>query len=102
MTYFVVVQEHGPAWDDARGIREQVGWAEHAAFMDALVDEGFILLGGPLAHGKRALLVVEAADEAAVRARFDADPWTPAQMLETGMLEPWTIWLHRPGLLAAS
>ena len=63
MTYFVVTMEHGAAWDDGRGIREQAGWDAHADFMDALVDEGFVVLGGPLGDGHRALLVVEAPDD---------------------------------------
>jgi len=63
MTYFVVTCEHGPAWDDSRAMRQQAGWDEHAAFMDALVAEGFVVLGGPLGEGRRALLVVEATDQ---------------------------------------
>src|SRR4051812_23149627 len=71
---FAVVLEHGPAWDDTRGLREQDGWDEHAAFMDALVDDGFIVLGGPLGDGRRVLFAVAAADEAAIRARLAPDP----------------------------
>ena len=93
MTYFVVTMEHGAAWDDGRGIREQAGWDAHADFMDALVDEGFVVLGGPLGDGHRALLVVQAADEDAVRNRLARDPWVPMRLLSIGMLEPWTIWL---------
>ena len=40
MAFFLLQMAHGPAWDEARGIREQDGWDEHARFMDALVDEG--------------------------------------------------------------
>jgi hypothetical protein len=93
MTYFVVTMEHGAAWDDGRGIREQAGWDAHADFMDALVDEGFVVLGGPLGDGHRALLVVQAPDEGAVRKRLALDPWVPMRVLSIGMLEPWTIWL---------
>jgi len=93
MTYFVVTMEHGAAWDDGRGIREQAGWDAHADFMDALVDEGFVVLGGPLGDGHRALLVVQAPDEGAVRRRLALDPWVPMRVLSIGMLEPWTIWL---------
>lgn len=34
--------------DPSRLVEEQSGWEEHAAFMDALGEEGFIVLGGPL------------------------------------------------------
>jgi hypothetical protein len=61
--------------------------------MDALVEEGVVLLGGPLGEGERVLLVARAADEAELRARLARDPWLPAEILELATLEPWTIWL---------
>ena len=53
MKYFVVTNEHGSAWNESRSLIEQEGWAEHAAFMNKLVDEGFIVLGGPIGDGSR-------------------------------------------------
>jgi hypothetical protein len=32
-------------------MREQDCWDEHATFMDALADEGSVILGGPLGEG---------------------------------------------------
>ena len=93
MGVFVVTMEKGPAWDGSRSRREQDGWDEHAAFMDALVEEGCVLLGGPLGDGERVLLAVEAPDEAGVRARLAADPWEPMGLLVTGRVEPWLLWL---------
>jgi hypothetical protein len=61
--------------------------------MDALVEDGFVVLGGPIGDGERVLLAVEAEDEATVRARFAPDPWLPAGILEIASIEPWTIWL---------
>ena len=48
MPIFVVVRERGSAWDWSRPMRRQAEWDAHAAFMDAMVDERFILAGGPL------------------------------------------------------
>jgi hypothetical protein len=90
---FAVVLEHGPAWDDARGLREQDGWDEHAAFMDALVDDGLVVLGGPLGDGRRALLAVAADDEGAIRARLAPDPWHADDHLRIAAVEPWTVLL---------
>ena len=47
MANFAVRLVHGPEWDAGRPIRGQDGWDEHAAFMDGLVDDGFIILGRP-------------------------------------------------------
>jgi hypothetical protein len=89
--YYVVRRQWGPAWDRARPLREQAAWAEHAAFMDELVDEGFVKLGGPLGEG--ALLIVEADSEETVRARLEEDVWSPMQMLFTAAVDRWEILL---------
>jgi len=92
--YFLVARVRGPAWDHGRARREQLGWDEHAAFMDALVAEGFVVLGGPVGEGdgQEALLVVDAAGEAEVRARLAGDPWGE-DMLVTESVRPWRVWL---------
>jgi hypothetical protein len=41
--------------------------------MDGLTDEGFIVLGGPLADSGRVLLITDAGDEAEVQARPPGD-----------------------------
>ena len=67
--FFVVINEQGPAWDNMRVMRGQDGWEEHAAFMDALADEHFIVLGGPLGNYSkhRAMLIVNAVSEKDLR-----------------------------------
>ena len=93
MPTFAVVLIHGPGWDSSRGIRQQPGWTEHAAFMDRLVEDGFLLIGGPLGDGQRTLHAVEAADEDGIRRRFAADPWAHTAQLEVGSIETWALWL---------
>src|ERR1700722_16734045 len=56
--FHLVVTRTGPSWRAGRPLEEQSGWAEHAAFMDELVDRGFIILGGPLADEHRVVHVV--------------------------------------------
>jgi hypothetical protein len=90
---YLVTESKGPAWDHSRRRREQAGWDEHAAFMDALVDDGFVVLGGPLGDGENVLLVVEALDEAEIRSRLSEDPWEPLKILAIERITPWTIWL---------
>jgi uncharacterized protein YciI len=93
MAYFALTLTHGPGWDTTRPIREQQAWDQHAAFMDGLVDDGFIILGGPLGYGERTLHVVEAAAESEVRARLAADPWAAPGLLRVLAIEPWALWL---------
>jgi uncharacterized protein YciI len=91
VAHFLVTTVHGPQWDASRGVREQERWDAHAAFMDQLVDDGFVILGGPI--GDRALLVVEADSADEIERRMEADPWKPMGILHVGAIEPWTIWL---------
>jgi uncharacterized protein YciI len=72
-------------------MREQDGWDEHARFMDALVDEGFVFLGGPLEGDRDVLHIVDAPSEAAVDARLADDNWTANGMLRTVSVERWTV-----------
>lgn len=96
MSTFAVTTAKGPRWDDARGIREQAFFDEHAAFMNELVAGGVIVLGGPIDSddaGVIALLAVVAPDEAAARAVFSADPWLKHQVFRLKEIRAWTIWL---------
>ena len=97
VTYFAVLRERGPAWDHSRPLTEQQRWDEHAAFMNALTDDGFVVLGGPLGDGNTTLLIVRAENEEAIHERLAADPWTPMRLLRAARVEPWQILLgHAP------
>jgi uncharacterized protein YciI len=90
---FAVRLRRGGPWDFSRDLREQNGWREHARFMDSLVDDGFIVLGGPLHGDREVLLAVAAESEEAVRARLAADNWHENGMLTVTSVEQWTILL---------
>jgi uncharacterized protein YciI len=95
VAYFAVTRERGPRWDDARPMREQDGWPEHAAFMDALAEGGFVVFGGPVGDGdRRFMFAVEAPSEEAIRERLAADPWEHTEQLATVDVQPWQILLR--------
>ena len=94
--FFAVRLERAGPWDFSRGLREQEGWDEHAAFMDGLVEQGFIVLGGPLSDVE-ILHAIRAADEQEVRARLAEDNWAQNGMLTIVSIEPWTILLDGLG-----
>jgi uncharacterized protein YciI len=96
MPYFVMICERSDAWDWSRPMRQQDAWEEHAAFMDALADEAFIVAGGPLGgedDAPRVMHVVAAPDVAAIELRMAEDPWKPMGLIRTVSIEPWTILL---------
>jgi uncharacterized protein YciI len=88
--FLVVLRRTGPEWDASRALEEQSGWDAHAAFMDALVDSGFLVLGGPLSDEHRVVHAVEAESEDAVRAVLAGDPWSGSH-LRLHSIDPWTI-----------
>jgi uncharacterized protein YciI len=98
---FAVIREGGARWDHARLPNEQDAWDEHLAFMGALAESRFVVLGGWLAGGPKTLLVVEARDEADVRRRFEGDPYTAMELLAIASVEPWEVLLGRELLAAA-
>jgi uncharacterized protein YciI len=88
--FLVLLRRSGSEWDRSKPMEEQSGWDEHAAFMDRLVDDGFLVLGGPLADEIRVAHAVEAESEEAVRATLARDPWSGTH-LAVDSIEPWTI-----------
>jgi hypothetical protein len=89
--FFAVRLSRGGPWDWSRDLREQDGWDEHARFMDALVAEGFIILGGPISGEREILHATAAASEDHVRARLAQDNWAQNGMLTITSIEPATI-----------
>ena len=89
-TFFVVERRSGPEWDASRPLEEQSGWDAHAAFMDGLVESGFVVFGGPLADEHRVILAVEAASEEDVRATLARDPWSVTHLV-VASVDRWTI-----------
>jgi uncharacterized protein len=96
MSYFIMISERAGGWDWSRPLRRQAAWDAHAAFMDNLAAEGFIVAGGPLGNedaAPRVLHVISAPDAAAIERRMAEDPWISMGLLRTVSIEPWTILL---------
>ena len=66
---------------------------EHAAFIDQLVAEGFILMGGPFVDQGGAMLIVNAEDENEVREKLRNDPWMEHGVLKLESVKRWQIFI---------
>ena len=106
---FVVIREQGPEWDRSRAMREQDYWPEHVVFVNRIVDEGRMLLGGPLGEVDprgvcidptepvgpdrtyRTMIVLEADSESELTELVDADPWSEHRVLETRAIYRWEM-----------
>jgi uncharacterized protein YciI len=94
---FVVLRSRGPAWDDSKPLEGQAAWAAHAEFMDALFEDRFAALVGPLEGTRDALLILRASSMSEVVERLAADPWTTNGLLVTKQINPWQLRLGTVG-----
>src|SRR5947208_2021792 len=88
--FHVVTTRSGPEWQAGKPLEQQTGWEEHAAFMDALVDDGFLVLGGPLEDEHRVVHAIEADSAEAIRATLARDPWSESHLVIES-IDAWTI-----------
>ena len=87
--FHVTLRQAGPDFDATKPLEEQTLWREHADYMNQLVADGHIVLGGPLPGG-RVAHAMEAASEEKLRELWSRDPWHDSHLLlET--IEPWDI-----------
>ncbi len=90
---FVAISSAGPNRDSSKATREQPFWDEHATFIDQLVADGFILMGGPLVDEEGAMLIVNADDEVEVRQKLENDPWFERGILKLDSVKRWQIFI---------
>jgi hypothetical protein len=100
--FLVTLNRSGPEYRRWFPLERQSGWPAHALFMDRLVEDGFVVLGGLLGDGHGVALAVESESEDEIRATLAGDPWSGSH-LEIDSIEPWIIRLdvrrlHQTGL----
>jgi uncharacterized protein len=90
---FLALSSAGPNRDPSKGTREQPFWDEHAKFIDQLVADRFVLMGGPLVDEGGSLLIVNAKDEDEVREKLKNDPWAQRGILNLESVKRWQIFI---------
>jgi uncharacterized protein YciI len=93
MSYFAVIRGAGPGWTAGTAAYDQPGVDDHSTFMNELARRDVVLLAGPLAGTDgsplRALVIMDAEDEADVHAQLADDPWATTHRLQIISIEPW-------------
>ncbi len=90
---FLAFSSAGPNRDFSKDTRRQPFWDEHATFIDQLVADGFILMGGPLVDEGGSLLIVNAENESEVREKMKNDPWFMHGILKLESIKRWQIFI---------
>jgi hypothetical protein len=88
---FVVTRTRGSRWNYSRTLEEQEQWQSHADFMNELVREAFVLLGGPLEGTSEVLLIVRTTNTEHIRNRLAEDPWSRNGLLRIAHIYPWML-----------
>ena len=88
----IVRVDAGPTW---RGgpVDEQPGWEEHADFIDAYVDRGLMVLGGPFADSSGSLSIWEGLPADDVRAIVDEDPFVANGVFRIVDVRDWIVFV---------
>lgn len=92
---FVVTSRAGARRDLSKGAREQPYGDEHGVFIDALVADGFVVMGGPLVDEGGAMMVVRAEEDDEVRTKLAGDPWYEHDVLQLESIKRWHIFIDR-------
>jgi uncharacterized protein YciI len=90
---FLAFSSAGPNRDFSKDAREQAFWDEHAAFIDQLVADSFILMGGPLVDEGGSLLIFNAENESEVREKLKNDPWMKHGILKLESVKRWQVFI---------
>jgi uncharacterized protein len=95
---FVVTLGSGPNWQENLDPIHQEAESDHQAFMRTLLDEHFLLLGGPFrdSAGNRALLVVNAPTQEYARSKLTEDPWMCSGVLDLLEVREWDVRYGNP------
>lgn len=91
MILFAVIRTRGAAWETAHPLEGQEAWLPHAYFMNALADQGVVVLGGPLEGTPDVLLVMRANTADEITRCLEGDPWTALDLLRIHRITPWTL-----------
>ncbi len=92
---FAVMLVRGPTYQLGQPLESQVEWDAHAKFMDALVTDGLVKLGGPLEGTNQVLLIFRAESEDEIRQRLTPDPWHRMGLLQISQIMSWTLRLGK-------
>jgi hypothetical protein len=94
VSYFTVIREAGPAWDNEKGVFGQPAVNEHAAYMDALAGQGLFC-----SPGRWQVAITGASAFCSSRTRTvkprsapaSPAPWQRANRVVTVSVEPWNL-----------
>jgi uncharacterized protein YciI len=88
----IVRYRAGPSWDGGPP-EEQPDWDAHAAFVDALVERGTFVMGGPFSDYTGSMVLFEGVDAEEVRRLVADDPFVQNGVFVLDDVREWTVYV---------
>jgi len=82
----------GPTWKSG-GVREQPDWDAHAEFVDALIERGTFVMGGPFSDNSGTMSLLEGVDAAEAEQLIADDPFMKNGVFVLDEIREWTIFV---------
>jgi len=82
----------GPTWSSG-SVREQPGWDAHAEFVDALIERGTFVMGGPFSDNSGSMSLLEGIDADEARRILEGDPFMKNGVFVLEEIREWTVFV---------
>jgi uncharacterized protein YciI len=88
----IVIFRAGPAWGSGPP-EDQDGWDAHAEWVDALIDAGTFVMGGPLSDYSGSVSLLEGLSAAEARELIATDPFVLNGVFVIDSVHDWTVYV---------
>ena len=82
----------GPTWTSG-SVREQPDWDAHAEFVDALIERGTFVMGGPFSDNSGSMSLLEGIDAAEARRILEDDPFMKNGVFVLEEIREWNVFV---------
>jgi uncharacterized protein YciI len=82
----------GPTWTSG-SVREQPDWDAHAEFVDALIERGTFVMGGPFGDNSGSMSLLEGIDLDEARRLIEDDPFMKNGVFVLEEIREWDVFV---------
>ena len=82
----------GPTWTSG-SVREQPDWDAHAEFVDALIERGTFVMGGPFLDNSGSMSLLEGIDAHEARRILEDDPFMRNGVFVLEEIREWNVFV---------
>ena len=82
----------GPTWTSG-SVREQPDWDAHAEFVNALIERGTFVMGGPFSDNSGSMSLLEGIDADEARRILEDDPFMKNGVFVLEEIREWNVFV---------